>query len=72
MHPRHNGAAGPTTAMAVSCRRLLISLHHSLLMLPTGPGSAPLAVREIDRQLWSWNSRTSTYAWAKRARAEGH
>ena len=54
---RRATAAAPArrTAIAVSCRRLLISLHHSLLMLPTGPGSSPLAVREIERQLWSWN-----------------
>ena len=38
--PRHSGCDGPTTAIAVSCSRLLISLHHSLLMLPTGPGSS--------------------------------
>ena len=34
--------------------------------LPSGPGSRPLASRLIDRRLWSWNRRTSTYAWARR------
>ena len=37
-------------------------------MLPTGPGSAPFAVREIERQLCSWKMRTSTNACASRRR----
>src|SRR5207244_10738420 len=61
----------PTLLPSTTLFRSLISLHQSLLMFPTGPGSPPLAVREIERQLCSWKIRTSTKAWARRGARRG-
>ena len=57
--PCQREAAGPSTVMTVSWRRLDISLQYSLRALPSGPGCSPRSSRVSVRQLCSWNSFTS-------------